>query len=383
MARTVNTGIDPHALADPAVDLVRTWLLRAQENQRKNTQKNPAEDRLAAVLQDPNGLEFTVGFVDRVVRTEDTKAAAKALQDIATLTPQSMPATDRAQIQAGTALSGVLPSVVVPAARTRLRQMVGHMVVDARPGPFGKSVKALRLHGHRLNINLLGEEVLGEDEAKKHLADAEGLLRREDVDYVSLKVSSVVPQLSHWGFDRTAERVVERLLPLYETAATKGTGKMFINLDMEVYSDLELTIEVFQRLLNKPQLKNLEAGIVIQAYLPDALGAIQRLSEWSGQRVADGGAQIKVRLVKGANLAMENVDAEMHGWPLATMESKQATDTNYKRVLSWLFHPERMRGMRLGVAGHNLFDIAFAHLLAAERGVTDRIEFEMLQGMAT
>ncbi|MBX7557352.1 hypothetical protein K1Y78_58185, partial [Streptomyces sp. tea 10] len=92
MARTVNTGTDPHALADPAVDLVRTWLLRAQENQRKNTQKNPAEDRLAAVLQDPNGLEFTVGFVDRVVRTEDTKAAAKALQDIAPLTPQSMPA---------------------------------------------------------------------------------------------------------------------------------------------------------------------------------------------------------------------------------------------------------------------------------------------------
>ena len=225
MARTVNTGIDPHALADPAVDLVRTWLLRAQENQRKNTQKNPAEDRLAAVLQDPNGLEFTVGFVDRVIRTEDTKAAAKALQDIAKLTPQSMPAADRAQIQAGTVLSGVLPSVVVPAARTRLRQMVGHMVVDARPGPFGKSVKALRLHGHRLNINLLGEEVLGEDEAKKHLADAEGLLRREDVDYVSLKVSSVVPQLSHWGFDRTAERVVERLLPLYETAATKGTAR--------------------------------------------------------------------------------------------------------------------------------------------------------------
>ncbi|WP_290655170.1 bifunctional proline dehydrogenase/L-glutamate gamma-semialdehyde dehydrogenase, partial [Kocuria sp.] len=383
MARTVNTGTDPHALADPAVDLVRTWLLRAQENQRKNTQKNPAEDRLAAVLQDPNGLEFTVGFVDRVVRTEDTKAAAKALQDIAKLTPQSMPAADRAQIQAGTVLSGVLPSVVVPAARTRLRQMVGHMVVDARPGPFGKSVKALRLHGHRLNINLLGEEVLGEDEAKKHLADAEGLLRREDVDYVSLKVSSVVPQLSHWGFDRTAERVVERLLPLYETAATKGMGTMFINLDMEVYSDLELTLEVFQRLLDKPQLKNLEAGIVVQAYLPDALSAVERLSEWSARRVADGGAQIKVRLVKGANLAMENVDAEMHGWPLATMESKQATDTNYKRVLSWLFHPERMRGMRLGVAGHNLFDIAFAHLLAAERGVTDRIEFEMLQGMAT
>ena len=88
MARTVNTGTDPHALADPAVDLVRTWLLRAQENQRKNTQKNPAEDRLAAVLQDPNGLEFTVGFVDRVVRTEDTKAAAKALDEATQIDPR-------------------------------------------------------------------------------------------------------------------------------------------------------------------------------------------------------------------------------------------------------------------------------------------------------
>mgnify|MGYP001763345762 CR=1 FL=1 len=55
------------------------------------------------------------------------------------------------------------------------------------------------------------------------------------------------------------------------------------------------------------------AGIVVQAYLPDALSAVERLSEWSAQRGADGGAQIKGRLVKGANLAMENVDAEMHG----------------------------------------------------------------------
>ncbi|WHF21620.1 proline dehydrogenase family protein [Kocuria rhizophila] len=62
------------------------------------------------------------------------------------------------------------------------------------------------------------------------------------------------------------------------------------------------------------------------------------------------------------------------------MESKQAADTDYKRVLSWLLPPpERMTGMRLGVAGHNLFDIAFAHLLAEQRGVTERIELEMLR----
>ncbi len=38
--------------------------------------------------------------------------------------------------------------------------------------------------------------------------------------------------------------------------------------------------------------------------------------------------------------------------------------------------------MRIGVASHNLFDVAWAHLLAEGRGVSEQVEFEMLQGMA-
>ena len=40
---------------------------------------------------------------------------------------------------------------------------------------------------------------------------------------------------------------------------------------MEEYRDLDLTIAVFTRILDEPEFKNLEAGIVLQAYLPDAL----------------------------------------------------------------------------------------------------------------
>jgi len=185
-----------------------------------------------------------------------------------------------------------------------------------------------------------------------------------------------------WAYDETVSRVVERLTPLYELAASSADQK-FINLDMEEFKDLDLTIEVFQKLLDQPQLKNLEAGIVLQAYLPDALAALQGLTAWAQKRRAAGGAGIKVRVVKGANLAMENVDATMHGWPLATLESKQSTDTNYKRVLDWALTPERADAVRIGVAGHNLFDVAYAWLLAKQRGVESRVEFEMLLGMAT
>lgn len=43
--------------------------------------------------------------------------------------------------------------------------------------------------------------------------------------------------------------------------------------------------------------------------------------------------------------------------------------------------PDNTRSVRLGVASHNLFDIAYARLLSLRMGIADRIGFEMLQGM--
>jgi len=133
----------------------------------------------------------------------------------------------------------------------------------------------------------------------------------------------------------------------------------FVNLDMEEYKDLDLTIAVFTRLLERPTLRGYAAGIVLQAYLPDALGAMIRLQEWAAARVAAGGAPIKVRVVKGANLPMESVDAELHGWPLATWGTKRDTDASYKSGprLRAPAPSDTTRACTGGVAGQpNLFD---------------------------
>ncbi|TLP78984.1 proline dehydrogenase family protein [Nesterenkonia sphaerica] len=366
-------------LSDAAAAKVRQWMHKTEASGAK---PHKSAQLLSAVLSHPTGLDFTVGFVDRVIRTEDPKAAAQALGELGSLAPDTLSRLDRAQIHAGSTLGQLLPHAVVPAARKRMRSMVGHMVVDARDKQFGQAVKQIKKQGNRLNINLLGEAVLGEDEAAKHLDDTYRMLRRDDVDYVSIKVSSIASQISMWGFEDTVNYVVERLIPLYKEAAEAPAGSKFINLDMEEYRDLRLTIAVFKRLLSQPEMKSYEAGIVIQAYLPDALAAVQELTEFANARADAQGAGIKIRLVKGANLAMERVHADIHDWPVATCESKEATDANYKRVLHWLLTADRMRGVRLGVAGHNLFDIAFAHLLGVQRGVSQRLEFEMLQGMA-
>lgn len=363
-------------LAHEAVDLVRRWLHEAAA-----LPVDPAAAQLAAALRDPDGLAFVVGFVDGVVRPQDLDVAAANLQALARRAPTFLSPPLRALVRLGGAVATTQPGLVVPAARRVLRHLVGHLVVDASDRSLTRTIRRLRRDGARLNVNLLGEAVLGEREARRRLDGTMRLLARPDVDYVSVKVSSVVAPHAPWAYDETVARTVDALRPLFRLAAS-STPTKFVNLDMEEFKDLDLTLDVFTTLLDEPELAALEAGIVLQAYLPDALPAMQRLQTWAAARRARGGAAIKVRLVKGANLPMERVDAELHGWPLATWHEKVASDAHYKRVLDWSLHPERTANVRIGVAGHNLFDVAYAWLLAGRRGLRDAIDVEMLLGMA-
>lgn len=370
-------AIRPQDVADDAVALVRHWLAEGAK-----VPVDASAEQLAGVLKDPNGLDFTVGFVDGVVRPEDLSVAARNLKAIAPKVPSFLPWYMKSAVALGGAMAPVMPGVVVPIARRVLREMVGHLIVDATDSKLGKSISAIRQDGVNLNVNLLGEAILGEGEAGRRLEGTRRLLARDDVDYVSIKVSSTVAPHNHWAFDEAVGHVVEKLAPLYRLA-NESSPKKFINLDMEEYKDLDLTLAVFMELLEREEFRGLEAGIVLQAYLPDALSAMIRLQEWAAARTANGGAPVKVRLVKGANLPMETMDADIHGWPVATWNSKQETDTSYKAVLDYSLHPERIRNVRLGVAGHNLFDVALAHLLAEARAVSGGVDFEMLLGMAT
>lgn len=363
-------------LAERAQKLVQEWLKEAQ-----NVPSDQAAEMLAGVLKDPNGLDFTVGFVDTVVRPEDASVAGTNLSKISSLAPSFLPWYMKAAVQAGGVIAGKTSWPTVPVARKVLREMVSHLIIDARDEKLGPAIKHLTEGGNKLNINLLGEAVLGDKEAERRLSETKRLLSRDDVDYVSIKVSAVSGPHSHWAFDEVVEEAVRRLTPLYELAAN-SPKKKFINLDMEEYKDLDMTIAVFTKILDQEHLRNLEAGIVLQAYLPDTLAAMQHLQEWAAKRVENGGSRVKVRLVKGANLSMEIVEAVVHGWDVTTWDSKQLTDTNYKRVLDYALRPEHTKNIRLGVAGQNIFDIAFALLLAEDRGVENDIEFEMLIGMA-
>ncbi len=370
---------DGGGLADGAVEFVQRWLERSKAATGRD--ERVLAQRLSELIQDPESVAFTMRFVDRVTRPEDDRAAAHQL---ATLVadyplPTFLSSVDRLLLKVGAALATRLPKVVVPLARRRMRALVGHLVADADPDELTRHLARQRQHGLAMNVNLLGETILGEAEAQRRFDRTLALVARPDVDYVSVKISSIASQLDLWAYDATLARIEDRLGRLYDAAAA-AEPRTFVNLDMEEYRDLDLTLDAFMHQLDlRPAL---DAGIVLQAYLPDSFPALQRLVAWANQRHARGGGWIKIRLVKGANLAMERVEAEIHGWEQAPYLTKVETDANYKRCIDWVLVSDRLSGVRIGIGSHNLFDIAWTHLLAGRRDVADRVEFEMLQGMA-
>ncbi|WGT48168.1 proline dehydrogenase family protein [Tessaracoccus lacteus] len=361
--------IDIASLTESAVATARRWAdeCRAHPEPR-------AARLLAAALKHPSGLRFTLDFVDSVMRPEDPQVASRALLELSKRPVDFLPVPLRVAMRS----VGAAPRAALPAVRRTFAMLVGDLVVDTH-GQLAPVLKRLRAGGSGLNINLLGEAVLGDEHAAARLDATTKLLARDDVDYVSIKVSSVLGAHSQWAHAAAVDAAVERLRPLMTLAAREGK---FVNLDMEEYRDLHLTLDVFRRLLMEPDLLRLRAGVAIQTYLRESGLVLDELDTFAAARVAAGGVPIKVRLVKGANLAMEKVHAELRGWPNPVHPTKETTDASYLRALDRCLTPERTARVQIGVASHNIYTLAMAWELAKARGVTGAVDIEMLSGMA-
>ena len=382
----------PHGqahLAHRAVELAEALLAEARAQQ--TPEEHAQAKKLARMMADPHGKELTIALADQAFRSHRPERIADQLAYLLERygVPQYMDWWERVALQLGGAMAYYLPSLVVPPIVSRLRHETQNVILPGEEEDLRRYLEERRQAGLRLNLNQLGEAILGEAEAARRLDAYLALLARDDVEYISVKVSSIFSQIELVAFRHTVARVAERLRALYRTAARhryrhpdgRVTAK-FINLDMEEYRDLDLTLTAFREVLDEPEFLPLSAGIVLQAYLPDSYRAQRALTEWALARRSRGGAAIKLRIVKGANLAMERIDAATHGWAQAPYETKVEVDANYKRMLEYGCRREHAAAVHLGIASHNLFDVAYGLVLRETHGVGPWVEFEMLEGMA-
>jgi RHH-type proline utilization regulon transcriptional repressor/proline dehydrogenase/delta 1-pyrroline-5-carboxylate dehydrogenase len=355
-------------------------LLEASQSQISHAEKSNAA-QLDRMMHDAAGKAFTFAMVDEVFRSHRPEVQASSwramLDDYGV--PQFFSAIDRGLLRLAARVSRFAPAFVMPLIEKRMRADSARVILNGDSDRLRKHVQRRSQEGFRLNLNHLGEAVLGEQEANRRLEAVLQLIAQPHVNYVSVKISAIFSQINLLAWGNTLEQIKQRLRLLYRAAAHSDC---FVNLDMEEYRDLELTLAAFCQVLDEKEFRSLAAGIVLQAYLPDSWDAQQRLVAWSRERVSAGSPPVKLRLVKGANLAMESVEAELHGWNAAPYASKAETDANFRRMLEFGCQQENASVVRLGVASHNLFDVALALVLRDDRQTRDLVEIEMLEGMA-
>jgi RHH-type proline utilization regulon transcriptional repressor/proline dehydrogenase/delta 1-pyrroline-5-carboxylate dehydrogenase len=389
LERIRSTRPDDEGLANEAVELAAEWLALACQGMRHEERTQSAQ--LARMMHDPSGKALTFALADQVFRPPTAKRSASRFRSLIEDygVPEYLPALERAGMKMGALASAVAPGLVMPLVTAKLRSESDSVILPGEDVRLRPHLESRRKAGMKMNLNQLGEAILGEDEAERRMSAVLARIASPDCDYLSVKISAIFSQIHLLAHVETLEKLKQRLRRLYRAAISHpvpdgrgGTRPKFINLDMEEYRDLALTRDVFVEVLDEPEFLHLEAGIVLQAYLPDAWPVQQQLNAWAKGRVARHGAGIKIRIVKGANLAMEKVDAELHDWPQAPYPTKEEVDANFKRMLHEGCQPENARFVRIGLASHNLFDLAYAILLRTREGVEERVDFEMLEGMA-
>ncbi|MBW1840328.1 MAG: bifunctional proline dehydrogenase/L-glutamate gamma-semialdehyde dehydrogenase [Deltaproteobacteria bacterium] len=380
-------------IADPIVDeaasLAEAWQKRA--NTLLTAEEKGIAQQMERLVTHPKDKVALTRLIDQSFRSENTSRIADQINSLLREygVPDFFSSVEKLLVQMFMGFGRYIPSISVPKMIEKMRHDSSRAIIPGEPDVLKAHLRMRKAQGVRMNINYLGEAILGEEEALKRLDTTIAALKNPEIEYISVKISSIYSQIQPLAFDHTVGVLKERLSRLYRTAGdhvfirADGTRvPKFVNLDMEEYRDLEITVAAFIETLNQQGLKNHSAGIALQAYLPDSFDMQKEITAWARARVEEGGGPIKIRIVKGANMEMEKLETAIQNWPLAPYDNKLDVDANFKRMVEFGMKPENIPAVHMGIASHNLFELAYAYLLARQNSVTDYFSFEMLKGMA-
>ncbi|MCR2093716.1 proline dehydrogenase family protein [Campylobacter upsaliensis] len=370
--------------------MIQKSIALAEELQSKIEQNLSASERqfhakMQKLLNNPKNKVMLIELLDRSFRCKDKKASFELIEH--TLNKFGIAdffsAFEKFLLFSFLNFGKLSPNLSVPFFISHLRNDTKAMVLDADENFLAPHItKRKNEQNITLNVNLIGEEVLGEAESKYRMQKYEEALKSSYITYISIKITTIFSQINIIDFDYSKDEVVKRLDKLYALALEEqnrqGVSK-FINLDMEEFRDLELTVAAFMESVGKFDIK---AGIVLQAYIPDSYEYLKKLLAFSKERVLKGMQPIKIRFVKGANMESEETIASQRGWELPTFERKIDTDSNYNKMLDLVLEDENYKYINVGIASHNIFEIAYAYTRIKEAGASESFTFEMLEGMS-
>ncbi|MBI4004358.1 MAG: bifunctional proline dehydrogenase/L-glutamate gamma-semialdehyde dehydrogenase [Candidatus Omnitrophica bacterium] len=342
---------------------------------------------LSWCLADPALKSSVLRFIDVLPSLKSPQAIARHVREYFPTTNLRLPTALR--VGSALARSGLLTAPALGAVITQMvEQVARQFIAESQAEGARRIVTQLAARGAACSLDVLGEQVVSEAEADRHVQQCETLLDQLASAYtglaspplvcgpaanLSIKPSALTPRFDPISPAESIARALQRLAPLVQRASARGA---LVTLDMEQYALRDLTVSLAMELLSKSAAKSTRLGVVIQAYLRDAEMSVDRLLEW----LAVHQCSLTVRLVKGAYWDHEVAYAAQRHWPIPVHEQKAETDRSFERLTARLLsaHPT----VTTAIASHNIRSIAHAMAVAEALGLPKpQLEFQLLYGM--
>src|SRR5262245_46960570 len=142
--------------------------------------------RLARLLGDPKGQLLSVLLTDRVARDKTFEHSAEQVSYLVARlgVPKFMTPAERLQLTLGSAVGSLAPHLTGKLIARHIREEVHGLVFPLDPPQLRTYLDRRSADGVSVNVNQLGEEVLGEDQAGRRLLDYIALLERPEVETI-------------------------------------------------------------------------------------------------------------------------------------------------------------------------------------------------------
>ena len=228
-----------------------------------NRVETPSEKRkqrqIARMVNDPAGKVFATRLTDQCFRSNDRWRVADQICSLTNTfgVPHFLGWFQKMQLGILSALGPSLGQYAVPLIRRLVRQETSAVILPGEPESLARHIALRKRQGVRVNLNHLGEAILGEEEAQRRLQIYLDDLANPDIEYISVKVSTIYSQINLLGWEETLAMLSQRLKLLYRAAKNNfyinSQGQKvskFVNLDMEEYRDMRLTATLFTSVLD-------------------------------------------------------------------------------------------------------------------------------------
>src|SRR5512137_2930590 len=235
---------DPKSNYGPAVQ--KSVFLASRLQQRATELQTPAERRQQAeldrMLQTPSDKATLAQMTDQAFRTSDPHRAVEHLIHILDVqgVPRFFNPWDRTLMKGFQSFGGYMPGVALPLVKEHMQKETANVILPGEKPMLTQHLRARTHEGVRMNVNCLGEAILGEDEAEQRLQEYLTALQWPEIEVVSIKISTLYSQISALAREETLATLCERLERLFRTAAhmvfTRPDGTKvgkFVYLDME------------------------------------------------------------------------------------------------------------------------------------------------------